>query len=61
VRDVKVSFEKEKAWLSADDSVADEALVEAVVKAGYKGKVTERKKQANNRIQKGGEYNGKKD
>lgn len=39
-----MSFQKEKAWLSADESVTNEVLVEAVVKAGYKGKVIERKK-----------------
>lgn len=45
VRDVKVSFEEEKARLVVDDAVTDKTLEEAVRKAGgqYKGKVVERK------------------
>jgi copper chaperone CopZ len=40
---VKVSYEEKKAWLTADESVTDTALVKAVQKAGsYKGKVIER-------------------
>ena len=43
VQDVKVSFEKKKAWLTADESVTDTALDTAVQKAGpYKGTVVER-------------------
>jgi copper chaperone CopZ len=40
---VKVSYEEKKAWLTADESVTDTALVKAVQKAGsYEGKVIER-------------------
>ena len=40
---MKVSYEEKKAWLTADESVTDAALVTAVQKAGsYKGKVIER-------------------
>ena len=43
VQDVKVSYEEKKAWLTADESVTDAALVTAVQKAGsYQGKVIER-------------------
>jgi hypothetical protein len=38
-----VSFGLKKAWLTADDSVTDEMLADAVQKAGYSGKVIERK------------------
>ncbi len=41
---MKVSFKEKKAWLTVDDSVTDDALVEVVSKAGsYKGKVIDRK------------------
>ncbi len=44
VRNVKMSLEEEKAWLTVDESVVDEALIKAVKKAGpYKGNVVERK------------------
>ncbi|AMV70687.1 Mercuric transport protein periplasmic component precursor [Desulfuromonas sp. DDH964] len=44
VSEVNVSFEEKKAHLTVDDAVADEALEEAVRKAGgYTGKVIERK------------------
>lgn len=41
VRDIKVSFEEKKAWLTVDDTVTDKTLEEAVRKVGeqYKGKV----------------------
>lgn len=42
VDDVKVSYQEKKAWLTADDSVTDSTLAEAVQKAGYSGKVVER-------------------
>ena len=43
VQGVKVSYEEKKAWLTADESVTDTALVKAVQKAGpYKGTVVER-------------------
>jgi mercuric ion binding protein len=44
VRDVRISFVEKKAWLTADESVSDEKLIEAVRKAGpYTGKIIERK------------------
>ena len=43
VRNVQVSLEEEKARLTADESVIDATLIEAVKKAGsYKSKVVER-------------------
>ncbi|MBW2392546.1 MAG: hypothetical protein DRG34_06615 [Deltaproteobacteria bacterium] len=43
VEDVKVSYKEKKAQLTADESVTDAALIEAVQKAGpYKGKVVDR-------------------
>jgi hypothetical protein len=40
---VKVSYKEKKAWLTADESVTDTALVTAAQKAGsYQGKVIER-------------------
>lgn len=41
---MKVSFKEKKAWLTTDESVADEALMIAVQKAGpYKARVLVRK------------------
>lgn len=46
VKNVQVSFDEQKALLSADVSVADEALIEAVEKAGpYSVTSIERKPQ----------------
>lgn len=46
VREVEVSFEDKKAHLTAEDAVTDQALEEAVKKAGgYTGKVIERKSE----------------
>ena len=42
VKDVEVSFEKEKAWLTVEESITDETLSDAVKKAGFKGTVIER-------------------
>ncbi len=39
VRDVEVSYKDKKAWLTADDSVTDEILEQAVEKSGFRGKV----------------------
>jgi mercuric ion binding protein len=44
VEDVEVSLEEKKAWLTVEESVTNETLVDAVKKAGsFKGKVVERK------------------
>lgn len=44
VREVDVSYEEKKARLTVEDAVTDQALEEAVKKAGgYTGKVIERK------------------
>jgi mercuric ion binding protein len=44
VKEVKVSLEEKKAWLTVDGTVTDKALADAVQKAGeYTGKVIERK------------------
>jgi mercuric ion binding protein len=44
VRNVKVSYAEKKAWVTVDKSVTDDALIDAVRKAGeYEGKVIERK------------------
>ena len=46
VKDAKISYKEKKAWLTVDESVTDETLVEAVQKAGpYSGKVVDRKFQ----------------
>lgn len=43
VKDVKVSYKEKKAWLTVDESIADERLVNALQNAGpYSGKVVER-------------------
>lgn len=43
VRDVKISYKKKTASLFVDESITDEALINAVQKAGpYRGKVIER-------------------
>ncbi len=43
VKKAKVSFKEKKAWVVVDEKVRDEALEEAVSRAGgYKGKVVER-------------------
>ncbi len=39
VRDVEVSYKDKKAWLTADESVTDEILEQAVEQSGFKGKV----------------------
>jgi mercuric ion binding protein len=44
VKEVEVSLEEKKAWLTVEESVTDETFVDAVKKAGsFKGKVVERK------------------
>jgi copper chaperone CopZ len=44
VLDVEVSLEEKKAWITVEESVTNEALSDAVKKAGrFKGKVIERK------------------
>ena len=43
VKEIKVSFEEKKARLTVDDAVTDKALEEAVRRAGYQGKVIERR------------------
>jgi mercuric ion binding protein len=44
VRSVKVSFKDKKAWLTTDETVTDEALIDAVQKSGpYKGKIVEKR------------------
>jgi len=41
---VKVSLQKKKAWLTAEETVSDDMLLTGIQKAGpYKGKVVERK------------------
>ena len=46
VKDAKISYKEKKAWLTVDESITDETLVEAVQKAGpYSGKVVDRKSQ----------------
>jgi copper chaperone CopZ len=43
VKDAKVSYKEKKAWLTVNESIADETLVNAVQNAGpYSGKVVER-------------------
>ena len=39
VRNVEVSYKDKKAWLTADESVPDEVLEQAVERSGFKGKV----------------------
>lgn len=43
VKDIEVSYEKGKAWLTVEDSVTDKSLSDAIRKAGYGVKVIERK------------------
>jgi mercuric ion binding protein len=46
VKEVEVSLYEGKAWITVEESITDETLVEAVKKAGpYKSKVVERKKE----------------
>ena len=40
---MNISYKKKEAWLFVDESITDEALINAVQKAGpYSGKVLER-------------------
>lgn len=44
VRDIQVSLEERKAWLTVNDAVTDNALIDAVRNAGpYEGKIIERR------------------
>ena len=43
VKSVKVSYKDKKAWVTADASVTDTALIDAVKKAGFKARIIERK------------------
>lgn len=45
VRSVKVSFQEKKAWVTAEETVTDDMLLNAVKKAGeYKGKIIEKRR-----------------
>jgi len=49
VTEVKISYEEKTGWVSADEFVSNEQLLEAIKKAGpYTGKIKERKKQKGN-------------
>ncbi len=39
VKEVEVSLKEKKAWLTADESVTDEILEQAVEQSGFRGKV----------------------
>ena len=44
VKEVKISYEQEKAWMTVAESIENQVLIDAVSKAGpFKGKVIERK------------------
>jgi copper chaperone CopZ len=44
VKEVKISYEQAKAWMTVTDSIGNQVLTDAVSKAGpFKGKVVERK------------------
>ena len=44
VKDVKVSYEQAKAWMTVTESIEDQVLIDAVSRVGpYKGKVIERR------------------
>ena len=44
VKEVEVSYEQAKAWMTVTESTGNQALIDAVSKAGpFKGKVIERK------------------
>ncbi len=48
VRDIRVSLDDGKAWLTVQDSVTDKTLSDAVKKVGpYKGRVIQRRVQKN--------------
>ncbi|NOY85977.1 MAG: heavy-metal-associated domain-containing protein [Deltaproteobacteria bacterium] len=46
VKEVDVSLKERKAWLTVDESVADEVLEKAVEESGFKGKVIRREPAA---------------
>lgn len=44
MKEVEVSYEQAKAWITATETIEDIALIEAVSRAGpFKGKVIDRK------------------
>ena len=44
VKEVEISYEQEKAWMTVAESIENQVLIDAVSKAGpFKGKVIERK------------------